>query len=468
MPFHRTLCVVAALSVQACTSIQLDTEISAVSSQVDPSGQRQLVWVRTPEQASWVKDQVNQLLSKPMTVDVAVDIALLNNQGLQSRLAQLGIGKAEFEQSSRLPNPGFRFGRFTSGDEREIERSVHINVLRVLLMPLTQKAEQQRLLQNRFQTASDVLSLTAKAQRAYYESVAATQLLDYAKQVLKAAQASHELAKKMEQAGNFSALQKAREQGFYADAVQGVTRAQNYRTTTFQVFIRLLGLPANTVLLLPERLPDLPTELASESTIQSLGLTRRLDVQSEQMGLQYTADILGLTKATRFITVFDLGGIRDTSTQTVGRRGYEMGIELPIFDSGEARLARAEAVYRQAMSQTQETIINANSEIIQSFATYQAAYAMAKYQREEIVPLRQRILDENLLRYNGMFIGVFELLAEARAQVNSVSAYIELLRDFWISQVQLNQSLTGKPLIPNSVGQLSSGSSQSTSANAGH
>ena len=49
------------------------------------------------------------------------------------------------------------------------------------------------------------------------------------------------------------------------------------------------------------------------------------------------------------------------------------------------------------------------------------------------MPLRKRIADENLLRYNGMLIGVFELLADARAQIASVNASIEALRDFWIA-----------------------------------
>jgi outer membrane protein TolC len=60
------------------------------------------------------------------------------------------------------------------------------------------------------------------------------------------------------------------------------------------------------------------------------------------------------------------------------------------------------------------------------------------------VPLRKRISDEQLLRYNGMLIGVFELLADARAQIASVNAYIEALRDFWLAQAELDRALIGK------------------------
>ncbi len=61
------------------------------------------------------------------------------------------------------------------------------------------------------------------------------------------------------------------------------------------------------------------------------------------------------------------------------------------------------------------------------------------------MPLNKRISEENLLRYNGMLIGVFDLLADARSQMTSATSYIETLRDFWIAQRDLQMSLIGKP-----------------------
>jgi hypothetical protein len=61
------------------------------------------------------------------------------------------------------------------------------------------------------------------------------------------------------------------------------------------------------------------------------------------------------------------------------------------------------------------------------------------------VPINKRIADENLLRHNGMLIGVFDLLEDARSQIASVNSYIESLRDFWIAQSDLQMALIGKP-----------------------
>ena len=61
------------------------------------------------------------------------------------------------------------------------------------------------------------------------------------------------------------------------------------------------------------------------------------------------------------------------------------------------------------------------------------------------MPLQKRISDENLLRYNGMLIGVFELLADARAQIASVNAAILAQRDFWMAQSDMQMALLGSP-----------------------
>ena len=51
----------------------------------------------------------------------------------------------------------------------------------------------------------------------------------------------------------------------------------------------------------------------------------------------------------------------------------------------------------------------------------------------------------HLWGYNGMLIGVFELLADARVQIASVNSAIESLRDFWIAKADLDMALIGKP-----------------------
>jgi outer membrane protein TolC len=164
-----------------------------------------------------------------------------------------------------------------------------------------------------------------------------------------------------------------------------------------------------------------------------------------RLATEQTARELGLTRVTRFVNVLELGYINNRSNEAPTQRGWEIAFELPLFDYGQARVARAEARYRQALQRAADTAITARSEVREAYGAYRSAWDIARHHRDELVPLRQRIAEENVLRYNGMLIGVFELLADARAQIAGVNAAIDALRDFWLAQADLDMALVGPP-----------------------
>jgi outer membrane protein TolC len=142
--------------------------------------------------------------------------------------------------------------------------------------------------------------------------------------------------------------------------------------------------------------------------------------------------------------VLEAGYTNESETGDSRKNGYEIELELPLFDWGETRVARAEIRYRQALARTAEVAVNAQSEVREAYAAYRTTYDLAKHYRDEIVPLRQRIAEENLLRYNGMLISIFELLADAREQSSSVMGAIAATRDFWLADTMLQLALTGR------------------------
>jgi outer membrane protein TolC len=198
-----------------------------------------------------------------------------------------------------------------------------------------------------------------------------------------------------------------------------------------------------TALQLPERLPDLPTSLPDRPSIEREAMARRLDLQAVKLQTEQTARQLGLTRTTRFINVLELGGHLNSSNEEHAHGGWEVSLELPLFDWGTARVARAQALYTQAISRTAQTAVNARSEVREAYGHWRATHDIAKHQRDEVVPLKKRISEENLLRYNGMLIGVFELLADARSQITGVSQYLDALRDFWVADAELEMALLG-------------------------
>ena len=86
----------------------------------------------------------------------------------------------------------------------------------------------------------------------------------------------------------------------------------------------------------------------------------------------------------------------------------------------------------------------------EAYSAYRTSHDIARHYRDEIVPLRKRISDEVMLRYNGMLTGVFELLtgvfellADAREQATSVKAAIESQRDYWLAETDLQMAING-------------------------
>ncbi|MDE1948286.1 MAG: TolC family protein [Burkholderiales bacterium] len=397
---------------------------------------------RTAQQADAARERVAEILKQPLSADNAVEVALLNKRELQARYAELGIAEADLVRAGRLANPSFRFGRLAGNGALEIDRSVLFDVLGLFTMPLARQVEQGRFEQAQLQAAYDTVDAAAAARTAFFEAVAARQLLGYHGQVLQAAEASDELARRMVAAGNFSRLDQMREQSFHADATAQFARARQQALAAREQLVRALGLSGEQLdFRLPERLPDLPSAATEPRDAEQTAMERRLDVLMARRATEATARALGLTRATRFVNVLHAGYQNKSASGEARSNGYEIELELPLFDFGSARSARAEAIYMQALNRTEAVAVNARSQVRESYAAYRSAYDLARHYRDEVVPLRRRISEENLLRYNGMLVSVFDLLADSKDQIAGVVGAVESLRDYWIAETRLQTAL---------------------------
>jgi len=452
-----------------CASLSKDGGFDAVQSAARERGvSQQLTWNKTEAEAGAARDAARKLLTQPLTPETAVQVALLNNRGLQAQFAELGISEADVVQAGRLRNPGFSFGRSTRADEVEIERTFVFDVLGLITMPLRTELERRRFELTQFEMTGAVLQLAADTRRAWIAAVAAQEAVKYMEQVRSAAETSAELARRMAAAGNFSKLDQAREQVFYAEVMAQLARTKQNALAEREKLTRLMGLWGGDIAFrLPERLPDLPKGTRDAADLEAIALKQRLDVQGALRQAEHIAASLGLVRATGFVNVIEVGYQRVSETGQPRKSGYEIELRLPIFDWGDARNARAEHTYTQAVNRAADTAIHARSEVREAYAAYRTAHDLARHYRDEIVPLRKRISEETLLRYNGMLIGVFELLADARQQVAAVKAYIDALRDYWIAESNLNLALTGKS--PGALSAATGGmQAVADSAGAGH
>jgi outer membrane protein TolC len=443
------LMTLAVLGIDGCTGFTQDGGFDAVADAARRHLARDIQWPRTVQERAKADAQVAALLGHSLSADDAVQIALLNNRMLQGAFEELGISEADLVQAGRLPNPRFDLRRAGAAGQYDIEETLSLNVLALLTMQYARDIERQRFAQAQQLAVLRVAQLAKDTREAYYAAVAAGESRDYRLKVRLAAETGATLAQRMVAAGNWNRSDQAREQNFYFNAVQGFTQAELAEQAARESLISLMGLSGESTgaltLQLAAGLPVLPPSLETLPDIDSALLQNRLDLQLGRLRMDELQRNLKLTRSTRLVNVLDVGATRvqQGSRDAPYERGYTITLEVPIFDSGSARVKKSEAIYAQAVDRFTQAAIEARSQIRLAYANYRAAFELAKQQHDEILPLRNAITQESLLRYNASQISIFELLSDAREQAAGFDGYIRRLRDFWIAKSQLDAALLG-------------------------
>lgn len=447
---RRPIAAALALLLAGCAAVDIDTALGDTNAATRDFTQGRLELSRTEAQRQARARLSEQLLAAPLAMDDAVQLALANSPALQSLLAE-GWGElAAAQQSGRIGNPVFSFERVRLGHELELGRLLSIGLLDLLTLPQRQQIAHSRSAQAQIQLSTRVVAQVGQVRQAWVRAVAAQQTVGYAQQVNQAAQASAELARRMQQVGNFTRLQRARQHAFYADATAQLASARHAATAAREELVRLLGLDDAQAarLQLPQRLPDLPAQARAPGEVRAAALQQRLDLQlaraqldlaGRSQGLNLIESLVDIEAGVRRDTIFDEG-------QKSTARGFELEIRLPIFDWGNARRAAMVAQTLAAANRYDAVTRAASSQLRESYSAYRTAHDLARHYRDEIVPLRAAMAEENVLRYNGMLIGVFELLAETREQIGAVMQAINAQQQFWLADAALSSALIGTPL----------------------
>lgn len=440
----RLVATLATLLLSGCATFSQDGGFGPVANATQRHLGTSAVWARDDATAQALAKARDDLLSRTLDIDAAVQLTLLNHRGLQATYAELGIAEASLVQAGRLPNPRFSFQRVQGGGDIGIERTWGFDFVRVLTMPLASRIEARRLAQVQAQVTQAIVEQATRTRRAWIEAVAAQERVQILEQTRLATQAASELADGMARAGNFSAMRRTQEVLVDADTAARLARAREQSDIAREHLARQMGLWGQQLrFTLPARLPALPRTRPAWPDAEARALRERGDVRAARAALESTASDLGLTRATRFVNVLDTAYRDNSATGSPNQRGYEISLEVPLFDWGTARVAGAQARYRQSVEHLADTAVAARADVRARRAQTLAAWDIAAHYRTTILPMRQRISDEWLLRYNGMLASVFDLLSDAREQRDTVLAYIDATADFWLADASLRESLGG-------------------------
>src|SRR5258708_8557387 len=344
----------SAILLSACTWFSPDAGMGVVATIAQQELKKDAAAIRSPEEAEAAAATVRRLLNRALTADAAVQIALLNNRGLQAAYDELAIADAERVGQRLPPNPTVSWRRIQAGPALESEMQLVTNIIALATLPARSEIAAERFHQAQLRAAEETLRVAHEARRAYYRAVAARELIHFLTESQSAAEVATKLAARLGETGAMNKLDQAREQVFYADLTAQLATARQREGSEREALIRAMGLwGANLDFKLPNALPAVPRRVQTLAGIEVDAVARRVDLQIARIELEVLAKSYGLTQASRFINILD-GGYADKLEKRPDERflmrGFDIRLQIPIFDFGEVRVRQAEATYVQAVN----------------------------------------------------------------------------------------------------------------------
>lgn len=445
--FKRILILPVSLGMAGCAAAPKNAGFPDVEKMVRQRAGKEVHWNEAPAAEAAMNQALQTLLKEELTVDKAVQVALLNNRSLQATFEELGIARADLIQAGLLKNPVFSgHARFPEGSgQTNVELALGEEILDVLFIPLRKKLARAQFEKAKIQVSDAVLNLITEVKRAYYNFQAAGQVKGMQESALQAAQAAQELAANQFKAGNINQLQLSNEQAAYQQAQVEFLRSDADFITERETLSQLLGLSEEETkswkitAQLPELLPaDLPLDV-----LETLAMNQRLDLAAARKEIEVFERALSLAR----VGVIPSPEVSiDTEVEPGGDRvtGPDWNVALPIFDHRQADKARAQAQIRQSRNRLAALEVKARSEVRAAKGKMAISREIALRFRESLVPLRKRIIDLSLEHYNFMLIGAYQILQAKQNEIAAAREYSEAMRDYWVARAELERAVGGK------------------------
>jgi cobalt-zinc-cadmium efflux system outer membrane protein len=436
-----------ALILPALTAREKDDAFRILQQSVQERTGKTVRWEEDQAALKQARQEVRQLLRNPLTIDTAIQIALINNRSLQATFEEIGLSAADVLEAGTMPNPKFDLAiRFPDKPPSGtyIDYSAAIDFLSILMIPLKKRVAQEQLESAALRIADNTLELVSRVKGAFYSLQASQQLVNRFKLIVDANAASLDLAQRQHEAGNIKDLGLAQQQASYSRSRLDVAMADAEIRRNREKLDRLLGFwGADTNWQIAGELPEVPSSDLPVRGLENLAISQRLDLQADYLRVTSQAKNLGLTKSFRFLGALDFGVESERETDSQTRTGPTFAIELPIFNQGQARIARDEAALRRAQDKFEALAIDVRSQIRELRDELISKREIARFYQDELLPGQRRIMNESLMNYNAMEIGNFELFTTKAEEARTEREYIEAVRDYWITRAELERAVGG-------------------------
>ena len=445
---HPTAIFLVAALLAGCAPTPPDRSFEQVQSLTAERTGKRVQWNGHTADDKAAAIFVRDLLSRPLTADAAVQVALLNNHNLQATFEEIGIAQADLVQAGLLKNPVLDLSvRFPNKapSKTYLDILVTESFLDAFLIPARRKIAAAQLEQARARVTNEVLSLAAETESAFYTCQGAEQLVELRQTIADAAAASLDAATRLREAGNTTDLDYYGQRAQAARSRVDLANAQADAADARERLAALMGVwGPQTAWAVAGRLPDLPADEVHPQGLETLAIQQRQDLAAARREVLTQAQVYKVTVDTRFFASADAGVEAERETDGQWRIGPTIALPLPIFDQGQAAIPRAAAVFRQSQQRYAALAVNIRSQVRAARTRMFNARAAAQFYRDEVLPTQQRYLEQTQLQYNGMFASVFQLLQAKRDEIDAAAQYIQALRTYWVWRAELERAVGGR------------------------
>jgi len=172
--------VVTGVLLSGCAVVRTDQDFAALRTAVSQRTGAQPKWYALSPEDAQVQNRTREVLSGELTVESAVELALLNNRRLQAGYEDLGVARADLVQAGLLMNPVLSadatFGLNASG--YGVAVGLVQNFMRAFQIPLRRRVAAAALQEATFSVASQVIDLVVDVKRAFVKAQADSQLVE--------------------------------------------------------------------------------------------------------------------------------------------------------------------------------------------------------------------------------------------------------------------------------------------------
>ncbi|HKU41740.1 MAG TPA: TolC family protein [Polyangiales bacterium] len=393
---------------------------------------------------------VATLLQQPLDADAAVRVALLNNRELRARLRELGVPAGDLVSAGLVANPTVEFELLPERDS-QYELRVEYDLTSLLMAPLRRGAAADELEAARLTVAGDVIQLGYDVRTRFYAVQAAQQRLELAQKSLEALAAARDAAQALVDAGNIRQLDAASQIAAYERSRVEVAMLELELAERREDMQRLLGLHGEqTGWQIQRVLQDAPDELAADD-LESAAIGANLDLRAAHKRLEGLSKQSGIARTEGWVpeVLADVHALRVERDSGEGsgeewRWGAGVALEVPLFDRGQGRLQGIESRFDATSERYQGLAVEVRSAARDARNRLASSHARARQYRNVILPAQRVVLEQTVLQYNAMQLGVFELLAARRELLDVELAYVDTLRDYWSSRAEVEALTRGR------------------------